>query len=283
MQLEALIGQRLRRIDVLEPMAVSQSSRYSQKGSPPLSGALVLRFESAALICVSPLRYMRNQGGTMVGLPNGECATLGYRMTLCPNEDVGSVLPARFGLTWSEDHWYTWSPSADLAIGSVLSQVGFSAELISGAIPTWGMELNFRGASVMRIQYRRDIDGSVERSAPSEHFILDRIVVDGPEQDFGWLHPAAPLDFFLGERWRSAKIEDWPLALRKALQSHRNPDDCYRATLSKALQARFLQRPHYMRRLLALSLPVEVKYVPNGLFDELVTNFRRLSLAESCV
>jgi hypothetical protein len=112
---------------------------------------------------------------------------------------------------------------------------------------------------------------------PGQHFNIDQIVVLGPEQDFGWLHPAAPLDFILDDQvWRSAKVADWPLALRKALQSHREPGGFYFQTMRWALIARFRQRPHDLQRLLALRYPVQVSDIPMGLIED--ERFMNISL-----
>ena len=77
------------------------------------------------------------------------------------------------------------------------------------------------------------------------------------------------------QAWRSAKVADWPHALRKALQSQQAPEEFYRQTMHRALMARFRQSPRLRQRLLALRYPVMVKDVPHGLIEEIAQTFRR--------
>lgn len=272
MNLEALTGQRLLRVEVFEPWGEYTAHRYAPKGVPPLSGALVMVFEHSALICTSPLRYLRHQQGTVYGLSSGTSVSLGYRVTVCDHEDVKTLLPITFGLPSCVEYWHTWMESALPAIGTTLTGAMVVEELCSACVQAWGIELYFAKSRRYRLSYRPELDGSIELDEPGQHFNINQIVVLGPEQDFGWLHPAAPLDFILEDKvWRSAKVADWPLALRKALQSHREPETFYRQTMRRALIARFRQRPHDLQRLLALRYPVQVNSVPDGLIEELFT------------
>ena len=51
-----MAGQRLLRVEVFEPWREFSLHRHASKGASLLCGALVMVFESAALICTSPLR-----------------------------------------------------------------------------------------------------------------------------------------------------------------------------------------------------------------------------------
>lgn len=189
---------------------------------------MVFLFDRAALICTSPLRYLRHQQGTLYGLPSGASVSLGYRATVCDHEDVTALLPITFGLPAGEEYWSTWMESALPAIGTTLAEAGVVGEGGADGEPAWGIGLRFAQGRRYRLSYRPELDGSLELAAPGQHFSLGQIVVEGPEQDFGWLHPAVPLDFILDDQvWRTAKVADWPLALRKALQSHHAPEAFY--------------------------------------------------------
>lgn len=275
MDFNALAGQCLLGVDVFEPWGEYTSQRYSPKGVPPLSGALVFLFDRAALICTSPLRYLRHQQGTLYGLPSGATVSLGYRATVCEREDVAALLPITFGLPSGEEYWHSWRESALPAIGTTLTEAVIVGERGADGEPAWGIELRIAQGRRYRLSYRPELDGSLELAAPGQHFSLDQIVVEGPEQDFGWLHPAVLLDFILDDQvWRTAKVADWPLALRKALQSHHAPEDFYRQTTRRALLARFRQRPFHLQRLLALRNPVHCSDVPDGLIEEVAAELR---------
>lgn len=270
MEFNALAGQRLLGVEVFEPWGECTSERFALKGLAPLSGALVLRFDGAALVCTSPLRYQRHQQGTLYGLPSGVSVSLGYRATIATSEEVAALLPGSFRQPFALKHWHAWRKLALPVVGSTLIDavaVGIGSE---DGDPAWGVELRFEGGHRYQLGYRPDLDGSIELDAPGRHFDIEQIIVDGPEQDFGWLHPAAPLDFVLDDQaWRSAHVSDWPWPLRKALQSHQVPEAFYRETMHRALLARFRQRPLVRQRLLALRYPVQVKDVPNGLIEEI--------------
>lgn len=276
MGINPLAGQRLLRVEVFEPWRESDSHRHAPKGAPLLCGALVMVFENAALICTSPLRYLHSQRGTQYGLPSGTSVSLGYRITTCDGEDVKTVLPITFGLPPGVKYRHTWMQSPLPAIGMVLAEIAVVGLGRADGEPVWGIELRFASGLSYWLSYRPELDGSIELDAPGQHFDVDQIIVDGPEQNFGWLHPAARLDFNLDDLvWRSAKVADWPLALRKALQSHQTPEAFYRDTMRRALTARFKQTPLLRQRLLALRYPVQVKDVPNGLTKEIAQALRR--------
>ena len=267
MDFNALAGQRLLRVEVLEPWRESGSQRHTP---PSLSGALVMVFESAALICTSPLRYLHHQHGTQYGLPSGELVSLGYRVTTCDREDVKTLLPITFGRPPGAEYSHTWTQVASPAIGTAQTETTLVEVSRTGGKPIWGIELRFASGHRYWLSYRSELDGSIALDVPGQHVNIDQIIVDWPEHDFGWLHPAAPLNFILDEQlWRSAKVADWPWPLRRVLQSHQTPEALYRDTMRRALTARFKQTPLLRQRLLALRYPVQVKDVPDGLIEEI--------------
>ena len=278
MDYTALAGQRLLRVEVFEPWSEFSSQRHAPKGASLLCGALVMLFESAALICTSPLRYLHNQQGTQYGLPSGESVSLGYRVTICDSEDVKTLLPITFGMTSGVEYRHTWMQSPLPAIDMVPTETSIVEVSRADGEPAWGIELRFASGLCYWLSYRPELDGNIELDVPGQHFDIDQIIVDGPEQDFGWLHPATPLDFILDDQvWRSAKVADWPLALRKAMQSHQAPEAFYRQTMHRALMARFRQTPLLRQRLLALRYPVRVKDVPDGLIEKIAQALRHQS------
>ena len=137
----------------------------------------------------------------------------------------------------------------------------------------WNTELAFsKEAQPCSVVYRPDLDGLIE-AGWGGRFELQQIEVSSPKQAFGWLHPAAPLEFILDEQlWRSAQLSDWPFAVRKRLQVSERPQKFYRDTLCKALVARFQQHLRYRQRLQALRYPVTVQDVPEGVLCLLYTS-----------
>jgi len=133
---------------------------------------------------------------------------------------------------------------------------------------------------IVLLDVRPDLDGCIELAPAGQQHTIDSIAVTSPADAFGWLHPAYQHPFVLDEScWHSAKISDWPWPLRKALQSHHEPERFYRETLSRALGARFRQTPSLRQRLLALRYPVQINDVPDGLIQEVAVALRNDSLA----
>jgi hypothetical protein len=133
-----------------------------------------------------------------------------------------------------------------------------------------------------RLSYRLDLDGSIELDKPGKHFTIDRIQVSDPGQDFGWLHPAAPLSFIVDDQvWKSAKVADWPYLLRKVPQSC-TETAFYRQTIRRELLARFRPRPFHRHRLLAIRYLVRCEDVPAGLIAEIAAELRDFSAAPVC-
>ncbi len=272
MDYTALAGQRLLRVEVFEPWREFSSQRHAPKRASLLCGALVMAFENAALICTSPLRYFHNQQGTQYGLSSGASVSLGYRITTCDCEDVKTVLPITFGLPPGAEYRHSWMQLPLSAIGMVLVETAIVGVGLADDEPAWGIELRFANGLCYWLSYRPELDGSIELEVPGQHFDIDQIIVNWPEQNFGWLHPASSYPFVLDEScWRSAQVCDWPWPLRKALQSHHAPDAFYRDTMRRALTARFQQTPLLRQRLLALRYPTLVKDVPDGLLEKIVT------------
>ena len=273
MRLEALIGKPLTAIEVCEPWAKALTTQPALRQN--LAGALVLIFgnghAAVSLICTSPLRHLHCPNGTVFGLASGDAVSLGYRITMCQTADA-SVL--RSAIT--SPQWAPWTRLAHSETGQTLTRIDVTTDQRAVNPQCWGLDLTFASGQCLRLSYRLDLDGCIELAAPGQHVGIDRITVEGPEQDFGWLHPATPLSFVLGEQvWRSAKVADWPHALRKALQSQQAPEVFYRQTMHRALMARFRQSPRLQQRLLALRYPVQVKEVPHGLIEEIAQTFRR--------
>ena len=273
MRLETLIGKPLTAIEVCEPWAKALTTQPALLQN--LAGALVLIFgnghEAVSLLCTSPLRHLHCPNGTVFGLASGDAVSLGCRITLCDTADA-SVLRS----TVTSPQWAPWTRLAHSATGQTLTRIDVTTDQRAVNPQCWGLDLTFATGQCLRLSYRLDLDGCVELAAPGQHAEIDRITVEGPEQDFGWLHPAVPVSFVLDEQaWRSAKVADWPHALRKALQSQQAPEVFYRQTMHRALMARFRQSPRLQQRLLALRYPVQVKDVPHGLIEEIAQTFRR--------
>ena len=272
MRLETLIGTPLTAIEVCEPWVKALTTQPALRQN--LAGALVLIFgnghAAVSLICTSPLRHLHCPNGTVFGLASGDAVSLGYRITMCQTADA-SVL--RSAIT--SPQWAPWTRLAHSATGQTLTRIDVTTDQRAVNPQCWGLDLTFASGQCLRLSYRLDLDGCIELAAPGQHIGIDRITVEGPEQDFGWLHPATPLSFVLGEQvWRSAKVADWPHALRKALQSQQTPDAYYRQILHQALTARFRQTPQLKQRLLALRYHVLVKDVPDSLIEEIAQALR---------
>jgi hypothetical protein len=268
MQLEALIGLPLTSMEVCEPWAKALAPQGF------LAGAFVLTFGSDAaatsLVCTSPLRHQNCQKGTIYGLASGDAVSLGYRLTVCGVADT-----ALLRSTATTAQWAPWTRLAHATTAQTLIGIDVTAERHECDVPRRGIDLAFASGQRIRLSYRADLDGCIELATPGQHVEIDRITVDEPEQDFGWLHPAAPESFILNDQvWRSAKVTDWPHALRKALQSQQTPDAYYRQILRQALTARFRQTPQLKQRLLALRYPIHVKDVPDSLIEEIAQTLR---------
>lgn len=195
--------------------------------------------------------------------------SLGYRISVVPNEDAGLVLPTgSCGLTVS---------AKDLCLRGLLGVVP-SLMLLQrlteyGGIST--IQLRLSGGDWFQLNYRHDLDGAIEFSPVGVRHHIGTITVDSPADEFGWLHPASSYPFVLdGLCWRSAHPRDWPWPLAREWRSQPTSDG-YRQVLRHALLARFQQHPRLRRRLLALQYAVSVAGVPAGLIEEVAGLLRQ--------
>lgn len=270
MWFEQLLFQPLRKIELIGPWPGDIAGVV---GSSLLAGAIVLHFDQTAVVCTSPLRHMQSQSGTFIAVPGMDCmASLGYRLTLTPRDDADLMFPS--GLSRKVIAPESRMLSTDSIIGAA-APVLLLAATEQQSQATWSVKMRFLGGSYI-LSWRPDLDGCIEFAPAGQQHTIDRIVVTGPVDAYGWLHPAYPAPFVLDEKcWRSAQVSDWPWPLRKALQSHHEPEKFYGETLREALAARFRQAPTLRQRLLALRYPVRVKDVPDGLIEEIAEALRR--------
>jgi hypothetical protein len=259
---EQLLLQQLQKVVLIEPWpdGVPGAGRVSL-----LAGAMVLHFDQTAVVCTSPLRYMRSQSGTTIAVPDTDgMASLGYRLTMTPRDDADLMFPScihRRVIAPKE-----WMMSADPSTMPA-AQVLFLAEVEQQSQAAWSVKMRFFDGSYV-LSWRPDLDGCIEFATAGHHHTIDRIVVTRQDGAFGWLHPAYPHPFVLDEVcWRSAQVSDWPWPLRKALQSHHAPEAFYSVTMHRVLMARSRQTPLLRQRLLALRYPVHVKDIPGGLIE----------------
>jgi len=270
MLFEQLLFQPLQKIELIDSWP---GGIPSVAGATLLAGAMILRFDRTAVVCTSPLRFMRSQCGTIIAVPGTDgMASLGYRLTLTAPEDADQLFPSdlcRKVIAHKE-----WMMSAD-PIAAPVAHVLLLAEVEQQSQAAWSLRMQFLGGSHC-LSWRPDLDGCIEFAPAGHQHTIDRIFVTSQDGAFGWLHPASPSPFVLDEHcWRSVQISDWPWPLRKALQSHQAPADFYHETLRRALTARFQQTPRLRQRLLALRYPVQVKDVPDGLIEEIAQALRR--------
>lgn len=253
-----LVGQRLCQLWTFD-----QDHFPNHTGQTQLAGAQAWEFEDAVLVFSSPLRHLHCAQGSVIGNEAGGLCDMGLRVTLLA-PDGADVWLSQFagGTTVDAPHWRR-------LIGQRLSAVHLVPNN-TGHRQRWRMEMVFsEEAQPCSVVYRPDLDGLIE-AAFGERFELQQIEVGSPMHAFGWLHPAAPLEFILGEQlWRSAQLSDWPFSVRKQLQTSTQPDAFYHDALRRALVARFQQHPRYRQRLQALQYPLTVKGIPDGLLDEL--------------
>lgn len=269
MVFEQLMFQPLQKIELIDPWP---GDIPGAAGTSLLAGAMILCFDQAAVVCTSPLRYMRSQCGTTIAVSGSDAiVSLGYRLTLTAQEDADRLFPSCLHRRASAPN--DWMKTAD-PITAPAANVLLLDELVRQPQAAWSLKMHFLGGSYV-LSWRPDLDGCIEFAPAGHRHTIDRIVVAGPTEVFGWLHPAYPHPFVLDEcYWRSAQINDWPWALRRVQQSHQTPETFYRDTMHRALMARFRQAPLLRQRLLTLRYPVQVKDVPDGLIDEVCASLR---------
>jgi hypothetical protein len=270
MLFEQLLFQPLQKIELIDPWP---GSIPGVAGASLLAGAMILHFDQTAVVCTSPLRYMRNQSGTTVAIPGTDSiVSLGYRLTLTPRDDADLMFPSCLHRRVIAPK--KWMVSADPNAAPV-AHVLLLAEVEQQSQAAWSLRMQFLGGSHC-LSWRPDLDGCIEFAPAGHQHTIDRIVVTSQDGAFGWLHPAYPHPFVLDEScWRSAQVSDWPWPLRKALQSYQATADFYHETLRRALTARFQQAPRLRQRFLALRYPVQVRDVPDGLIEEIAQALRR--------
>ena len=262
----ALEGQAVAALRVCEPWVAALPPTV---GPANLFGAIVLQCNQHALLCHAPVRYMANPQGSKIGLHGGGVAELPFRASLCEVDELEHWLPLTGAANWS----HRTSPVLPMP-GEVLSE---APQLVrDGESGPWQLEFRFCTGRSFRLQYRTDMDASLQFAQVGCQHVIDRIVVSSPDAPFGWLHPGSAYPFVLDEVcWRSAQVSDWPWPLRKALQSHNDPETFYLETMRRALTARFRQSPLLRQRLLALSYPLQVSDVPGGLYAALAQNLHQ--------
>jgi hypothetical protein len=268
MLLEDIQLQPLQKIELLDPWPRNVSGTASRS---LLAGAMILHFDHTALVCTSPLRFMRCQSGTTIAKPDGiGMASLGYRITHTKPEECPQWHPTGLCKQVIRPEQWLAGTAEDRSAVHVLLHAAWDQQR-EGA---WALKLRFVGGSYC-LTWRPYLDGSIEFAPAGQQHTIDSIAVNSPADAFGWLHPAYHQPLVLDERcWHSAKVSDWPWPLRKALQSHQTPEVFYRDTLRRALTARFRQAPLLRQRLLALRLPTQVKDVPDGLIEEIAEALR---------
>ncbi len=265
-----LAGQRLCQL-----WAFDQDRFPHHSGQTLLAGALAWVFEDAVLVFSSPSRHLHCSQGSVIGNDAGHLCDAGFRVTLLALDCADTWL-SRFADCNSVN-----APQWRKRIGQRMSAVHLVPSQ-PGRRQQWHMELVFNEEVLpCRVVYRPDLDGLIE-AGDGERFELQQIEVSSPKQAFGWLHPAAPLEFILDEQlWRSAQLADWPFAVRKQLQTRAQPDAFYRDTLIQALTARFRQWPVFRKRLLAVEIPVHVTGVPAVVYEQVRGQLRCSGLSHS--
>jgi hypothetical protein len=211
----------------------------------------------------SPLRFSRCQTGTVVGIrSSGAALTLGYRFDVVPSDDVdGHFAACEPRLAMTPDQW------------AGLNRVGRSQSVfLLAGLGCLGRDYFLRLRLLDRgwcsVSYRPDLDGAIEFSPENQRVQVPSVVVESPNDEFGWLHPASAYPFVLdGQYWRTAHPRDWPWPLAKGLQSQ-PAGDAYRDTMRRALLARFSQQDALRRRLDSLAMHVRVAGLPAEIIQE---------------
>lgn len=250
-----LLFREMTKIELIEPWRCTGHAP-GVVGRSLLAGAMALHLEDLALICTSPLRYLRSGLGTQLA------ATLGYRIHVVDSGEADLFLP---------------SGSCRLTLASKDMQAHglFGVEpplvLLHGiheGLNLSSINLRLMGRDWFRLAYRHDLDGAIEFAPCGSRHQLTAINVTCPNDEFGWLQPASPHPFVLdGQYWRTAHPRDWPWPLAREWQSQPTSDG-YQRVMRAALMARFSQHDKLRRRLKAMQCPVTVAGVPEGLIEE---------------
>lgn len=264
---EELCGLRLTSIKVHDPWGIDLRPDDAQIRWP-LFGALALEFdERLALLLGSPLRYLRNQEGSRVGLRDGHAAALGYRIMLCELEQAAAMMHLRPWLPRPEV-WSCWVPRSMPVIGRTLRAEPWLDP--SAPDQTAAVMLDFGEEMRYRLEYRLDLDGTIEFAPEGSRSEPDGIVVLSPKGPMSWLHPRNIAGMVLDDqRWRNA--EQWPIEIRRKYRNEALDSPPVIALLRRAFRAYFLQNPSQLRRLLSLSIPVRVAGLPERFVQDLRT------------
>ncbi len=257
-----LLFRELTKIELIEPWRCACLAA-GVVGRSLLAGAMALHFEDLALICTSPLRYLRSGLGTQLAATYAESMlSLGYRIHVVDSGEADMFLP---------------SGSCRLTLASKdmqahgLSGVEPPLVLLHGiheGLDLSSINLRLLGSDWFRLAYRHDLDGAIEFAPCESRHQLTTVNVTCPNDEFGWLHPASAHPFVLENRhWKTAHPRDWPWPLARAWRSQPASIE-YRQVMRSALLARFSQHDNLHRRLKAMQCPATVAGVPEGLIEE---------------
>lgn len=257
-----LLFRELTKIELIEPWR-SSGRAAGVVGRSLLAGAMALHFGDLALICTSPLRYLRSGLGTQLAATDAESMlSLGYRVQVVDCGEADFFLPSgSCRLTLA---------SKDMRSHGLL---GVEPPLVllhsvqEGPDPA-SISLRLMGSGWFWLSYRHDLDGAIEFAPIGVQHQIGNVIVGSPVDELGWLHPASAYPFVLdGRHWRTAHPRDWPWPLAREWRSQPTSDE-YRRVLKAALLARFAQHDNLHRRLQALRCAVAVSDVPGGLIEE---------------
>lgn len=260
---DVLCGQQLTAILAVERWG-AELAPNDEQADWPLYGALGLVFETHALLLTSPLRSLRSQHGSRVGLADGSSAALGLRATLCETEQAVAMVSFRLGVAPAEDlHW--WAHQDVPVVGQRLQAPPLlDLETGSDHAPVW---FEFEAGERYRLQYRRDLDGAIEFAPLGQCTAPGCIMVSQPKGPLGWLCPERIAGFVIdNQRWRSAR--QWPIDVRRRLRDA-DPQGQEVLNLLRRVYLAFLeQNPDKARRLMALGVKVRVVGLPDDLIAE---------------
>lgn len=257
-----LLFRELTKIELIEPWRCTGRAA-GVVGRSLLAGAMALHFEDLALICTSPLRYLRSGLGTQLAATYAESMlSLGYRIHVVDSGEADLFLPSgscRLTLT-SKDM------QAHGLFGAEPPLVLFHG--VHEGIDLASINLRLLGSDWFQLSYRSDLDGAIEFIPCGSRHQLTTVNVTCPNDEFGWLHPASAHPFVLDNRhWKTAHPCDWPWPLARVWRSQPASIE-YRQVMRSALLARFSQHDNLRRRLKAMQCPVTVAGVPEGLIEE---------------
>ena len=257
-----LLFRELTKIELIEPWRCTGHA-VGVVGRSLLAGTMALHFEDLALICTSPLRYLRSGSGTRLAAEDAEgMLSLGYRINVVDSSEADLLLPSslcRLTLTAKDMQSHgLFGVQPPLVL---LRGVHEGVDLAS-------ISLRLMGSGWLRLSYRHDLDGAIEFAPSESRHQLATVKVTCPNDEFGWLHPASSFPFVLdGQYWSTAHPRDWPWPLAREWRSQVTSGK-YREVMKAALLAKFAHHDNLLKRLKALRYPVKVADVPEGLIEE---------------